>query len=110
MKLLIFRNLYVANHGLLQAVEALSEIANEPKFSRKMLWLTQERIEEVRAWMNTTLAESIDHLEMERGNALEGQRARREERAVKAVKARMKASSSSKSRPTSTRRSAAKKS
>jgi hypothetical protein len=41
--------------GLLQAVEALSEIANEPRFSRKMLWLTQERIEEVRAWMNTTL-------------------------------------------------------
>jgi hypothetical protein len=35
---------------------------------------------------------------LERGNALEGQRARREERTVKAVKARMKASSSSKKR------------
>ncbi len=66
-----------------------------------MLWLTQERVEEVRAWMNTTLAESIDNLELERGNALEGQRARREQRAVKAVQARMKASSSSKTRPAS---------
>jgi len=68
-----------------------------------MLWLTQERIEEVRAWMNTTLGQTIDNLEMER-NALEAQRARREERAVKAVEARMKASSSSKKRPTGTRR------
>jgi len=30
--------------------------------------------------MNTTLGQSIDNLEMERGNALEGQRARREAR------------------------------
>ena len=110
MKLLIFQNLLLANQGLLQAVEALSQIANEPRFSRKMLWLTQERIEEVRAWMNTTLAESIGQLELERGNALEGQRARREQRAVKAVQARMKASSSSKKRPTSPRRPGKKKS
>ena len=90
-------------------MEALSQIANEPRFSRRMLWLTQERIEEVRAWMNTTLAESIDNLELERGNALEGQRARREQRAVKAVQARMKASSSSKTRPASGRWAAIKK-
>jgi len=58
-----------------------------------MLWLTQERIVEVRAWMNTTLGGCIDNLETERGNALEGQRARREQRAVEAVQARIKASS-----------------
>lgn len=40
--------------------------------------------------MNTTLGECIDNLETERGNALEGQRARREQRALKSVKARMK--------------------
>jgi len=74
-----------------------------------MLWLTQERIEEVRAWMNTTLGQTIDNLEMERGNALEGQRAR-EQRAVKAVQARMRASSSPKKRPTSTQRRASPKS
>jgi len=67
-------------------VEALSQIANEPRFSRKMLWLTQERIEEVRAWMNTTLGQTIDNLEMQRGNALEGQRASREQRAVKPLR------------------------
>ena len=65
MKLLIFQNLFLANQGLLQAVEALSQIANEPRFSRRMLWLTQERIEEVRAWMNTTLGGCIDSLETE---------------------------------------------
>ena len=54
--------------------------------------------------MNTTLGGCIDSLETERGNTLEGQRARREQRAVKAVKARMKASSFSKTRPASTRR------
>jgi hypothetical protein len=71
-----------------------------------MLWLTQERIEEVRAWMNTTLGQAIDHLELERGNALEGQRARREQRAVKAVQARMKGSSPAKKGATGTRRPA----
>lgn len=46
--------------------------------------------------MNTRRGGCIDRLETERGNALEGQRARREHRAVKAAKARMEASSSSK--------------
>ena len=59
--------------------------------------------------MNTTLGGCIDSLETERGNALERQRARRGQCAVKAVKARMKASSSSKKRPTSTRLPAIKK-
>ena len=53
--------------------------------------------------MNTTLAESIDHLEIERSNALEGQRARREQRAVKALEARMKALTSVQKWPTSWR-------
>jgi len=58
------------------------------RFSPKILWLTQERIGEVRAWMNTTLGQAIDNLELERGNSLEGQRARREERAVKSLRPR----------------------
>jgi hypothetical protein len=100
MKLLIFRNLYLANRGLLQAVEALAELANEPGFSRRRLGQTQERIEELRAWMNTALGEAIDHLETQRGNALEGQRARREERAVRALQAQTKkAASPSSARP-----------
>jgi len=60
--------------------------------------------------MNTTLGGCIDNLETERGNALEGQRARRERRAVKAIKARIKASSSTKKSPTGPLRRAAKKS
>ena len=64
-----------------------------------MLWQMQERIEEVRAWMNTTHGDASTASKPKRGNALDGQRARREKRAVKAVNARMKASSSSKKRP-----------
>jgi hypothetical protein len=59
--------------------------------------------------MNTTLGRCIDSLETERGNALEGQRARREQRAVKALQARRKAISHSKRRPTGACRSPGKR-
>lgn len=90
MKLHVFHCLYLANRGLLQAVEALAELSNEPGFSRKRLWETQERIEETRAWMNSDLGERIDIIEAERGNVLDQQRWKREQKEEKAMQARIK--------------------
>jgi hypothetical protein len=71
MKLDVFRHLYLANRGLLDAVEALAELSKEAGPLRRRLRETQAMIEEARAWMNSDLAEWIDRDETDRASSLD---------------------------------------
>ncbi len=80
MNLRIYRNLYWANRGLLQAINALAELSNEPGLSRSRLRHTQAMIEETRAWMNSDLAECIEQHETDRAALLDHSRWAREQK------------------------------
>jgi hypothetical protein len=80
MKLDVYRYLYLANRGLLQAATALAELSKEPGFSRSRLRRTQAMIEETRAWMNSDLAEWIEQHETDRAARLDAERWKREKK------------------------------
>jgi hypothetical protein len=78
MKLHVYRYLYLANRGLIEAVSALGELSRERAFHRVQLRQTQAMIEEARAWMNSDLAEWIDQHETDRASRLDLERWKRE--------------------------------
>lgn len=80
MKLDVYRYLYLANRGLLQAARALGELSKEPGLSRSRLRRTQAMIEEIRAWMNSDLAEWIEQHETDRASRLDAERWKREKK------------------------------
>ncbi|MBZ5533403.1 MAG: hypothetical protein LAO20_18395 [Acidobacteriia bacterium] len=71
MKLHVFRNLYLANRSLLQAVNALAELVKETSPCRTTLRHAQAMIEEVRAGINSDVAEWIEQRESGRFSSLD---------------------------------------
>lgn len=70
MKLEIYRKLYLANRGLLQAVHALSDLRRDPAFRDGRINRIQMMIEETRALMNRVLAEQIEEREKNKAATL----------------------------------------
>jgi hypothetical protein len=63
MKLDVYRKLYLANRGVLQAVHVLHDLSHVPGCNRRVLKEIQSVLEENRALMNRNVAEVIEQKE-----------------------------------------------
>jgi len=74
MRLDIYRKLYLANQGILQAVHALHDLSRAPGCSKRVLQEIQLALEENRALMNRSIAEVIEQKEGAKAGHFSGQR------------------------------------
>ena len=63
MRLDVYRKLYLANQGILQAVHALRDLSCTPGCNKRVLREIQLALEENRALMSRSLAEVIEQNE-----------------------------------------------